>query len=110
MLLSEFDIQATLYTLLKEKGYNVTGEYKIKTDRNGTLRADIAILDTNWGKVIYLIEVKDTLKKVNINTRQYKKYKATRIKFDYCLTKNDIQRTIQAADLYLQSIAENNRN
>lgn len=79
--LSEFDIQADLYSDLKKLGYIVGGEVSAKTSL-GKIRIDIVVFKR--GSATVLIEVKDSEYLTLLNgkqSRQIRKYKDCEIPF-----------------------------
>lgn len=53
---TEFEVQATLYTALRELGFNVRGEVRVRYGERGQCRFDLAEFDD--GRLKGIIEVK----------------------------------------------------
>lgn len=93
----EADIQAWLLAKLYKIGIESHLEYKIDS-----LRVDVAIVKN--GKIICVVEVKDTNRPAHeemIKTKQYKQYSSLGIPFFYCFGYSEINETVkQVTELY----------
>jgi hypothetical protein len=69
--ISEFEIQAQLFMMLRNSGVNVKGEYKYKN-----CRFDLAIFKND--KLFSIVEVKSYVEyqKPNLDTKQLAKYRS----------------------------------
>jgi hypothetical protein len=96
--ISEFDTQAKLYSVLKEKGFDVFGELVIR-DSNGKkgykqFRFDLVVFENKIAK--YIIEVKtDGTPEINKKHRQYKKYSLFNLPIIYCYGDKDIEKVVR---------------
>jgi hypothetical protein len=98
---SEFEIQAELYSLLKdEEGYDVRGEVRVDDRKQPKgyrqCRFDLVVYEDKVAK--FIIEVKDRKpKNFNKNTRQFKKYSSFGIPLFYCFGLDEIPKFYQIA-------------
>ena len=97
---SHFEVQTMIFSILKEKNYDVKGEVKaIKS------RLDLVIFNDDR-KAICIIEIK-ALKKIRLNRRKYKQTTKYENLFNLpvviCLNMSQVNQTIERVDEICQA-------
>ena len=97
---SEANIQAEIYHRLKLIGIESCLEYAHKEPGQRGCRFDLVILKQffDYPEIIAIVEVKNRTrieKGINKNSRQYKKYSAVGLPLIYCLSKSQIDQTVE---------------
>jgi hypothetical protein len=92
----ESNVVLDLCTLLRSYGYKVLTEYRI-----GNTRIDIVIHDNV--NVLCAIEVKRKKRKINPNTRQFRKYALLPLPVIWCLGRSDFNYVIETLEYIIKN-------
>lgn len=102
--LPEANVQAELYSRLRNAGVNIMLEYRCAiSSMNSNIRMDIAVIQGK--RIICAIECKSRAKNkhVNIQSRQHHKYLSIGIPFIYCLSMGEVESCYkQVIDFYFK--------
>ncbi len=92
---SEFEIQATLYSKLKLLGFDVKGEvtHRLEGQEKGFRQCRFDLVIFEKGKAVFIIEVKNH-NKTSFTTRQDRKYSKYEAELMYCTSMGGVDNLI----------------